>query len=284
MKNRILLRSLMTACAVGLASPAYAQFEPMPEPMEPTTEPGMETPFGGPELTSIMQAPNTFQVRVPLAINLSSDFVGKPVSIPVDAYFGLSEQLTLGLTHSGGVVQAVSPYFPGTGLCLSGSDDCGKTYDNVGFDALFSMMSGVLQLAAHGGLEIESIDQGTLSLRLGVLFQAPLGENIALITDPRLFLGLTDREDTAGGNKEYLDLPIAVQVWATPGARIAARTGINGPLDGFGDAFRGALGVFGGFAVNEMIEIFASFDFFNIYGKNNSADFRFLTVGVNIQP
>jgi len=282
MKNGILLRSLLTACAACLFSPAaFAQFEPEPGPMGPPMEPGMETAIGGPELTNIMQAPQTFQVRVPLVINLSSDFVGKPINIPVDAYFGLSEQLTLGLTHSGGLVQAVAPYELGTGLCLSGTPHCFKTYNNVGFDALFSLMSGVLQLAAHGGLEFVNIDGGTFSLRLGVLFQAPLGENIAIITDPRLFLGLSDRDI---GNKEFLHLPIAVQVWANAGTRIAARTGINGPLDGFGDAFEGALGVFAGFDVNEMIEIFAAFDFPNIYGEGNTADYRVLTLGANIQP
>jgi hypothetical protein len=214
---------------------------------------------------------------------VSKGLGGKPTSIPLELYYGVNNDLTIGLTHSGGVVQSTRPYSPGDGLCLSGtSGGCGKVYNNLGFDLLWRFLGPTLQLAGHGGLDIGSLDPDVLlSLRLGLLFQAPLGSNVALILDPRLSFGLTNRDS---GNTEFLSLPAGVQFWINPAVRLAVRTVLAGPLDGFGDAFTGSLGVFGGFAINETIELFASFDFLNLYGKgSNGADARALVLGANFR-
>jgi hypothetical protein len=235
-----------------------------------------------PELTSVTLPGGRTEIRLPIAINVSKGQGGKPISIPLEVYHGINDDLTIGLTHSGGVVQSTSPYQPGSGLCLTGtSNGCPKVYNNFGFDLLWRFLGPTLQLAAHGGLDFDSLDPDLqLSLRLGLLFQAPLGSNVALILDPRLSFGLTSRDS---GNKEFLSLPAAVQFWVTPGVRLAVRTVLAGQLDGFGDAFTGSLGIFGGFAINETVELFASFDFLNLYGTAGSADARGLVLGANFR-
>jgi hypothetical protein len=274
--------SLLSACTfaittLGLSLSASAQLEPAPA--DSSLTPAEATAMGGPELTNILLAPGRLDIRVPITIGLFAGDAGKPISIPVDIYYGINENLTLGLSHSNGTVAAVMPYGVGQGLCLSGEEDgCFKAYDNVGVDALFSLMKGVLQLAAHGGLDIDSIDRSEFVLRLGVLFQAPLATNIAIMTDPRLGLALSKRDEF---NEDYLALPLAVQFWANPGLRLAARTMLAGALDGFSDTYVGTLGFFGGFSVTPMVEVFAAFDFLNLYGKNSSGDYRALTLGVN---
>ena len=277
-----MLSALAFAIAtVGVTFSARAQLEPAPaDPAVMPADPTAAT-MGGPELTSIMQAPGTFAIRVPVAINLSKSSAGEPIMVPLDLYYGVNDNLTLGLSHSEGVVPAVMHYGGrfANGLCLNGEDaGCGKVYDNLGVDALFGLMRGVLQLAFHGGLDIRSIDASFFAARLGVLFQAPLATNIAIVTDPRFSLGLNKRDL---GNEDYLTLPLAVQFWLSPTTRLAARTMITGPLDAYSDFYRGALGVFAGIGLSDMVEGMVSFDFTNLYGKGSSADGRVLMVGVS---
>jgi hypothetical protein len=266
-----LLASLFAATPLALAQEPVVPVDPA----NPT--PAEKLAMGGPELTPVVLNAGQTQIRVPLAIGLSKGAGGKPLSLPVDVYYGVNEKLTLGLTHSYGVVQAVLPYRPGLGICLSSEAYCAKVYDNIGFDAIFQLMPGVIQLAGHGGLDVLSFDPMMLSLRLGVLFQAPLATNIAIMADPRIWIGLTERDF----NKEALWLPLAVQFWINPMIRVSGRTNLGGPLEDFGDFYFGSLGAFAGFGLTDMIEAFVSFDFTNLYGKNGSADFRALVIGAN---
>jgi hypothetical protein len=205
---------------------------------------------------------------------------GSELSIPLDIYYGLDDDFTLGLTHSNATIQGVSPYPVGRGLCLT-SDSCGKTYNNIGFDALYRIVPGALQVALHGGIDLNSLDPAHVSARIGALLKAPLGTNLALAADPRLGLGLTERD---GGNGDTISLPLALQFTAGPGVRIAGQTGISGPLDNFGDLFAGWLGVFAALGVNEKIDAFAGFTFDRLFGNFSGADDRSLVVGANIRP
>lgn len=255
---------------LGAAAPALAQVEPSAAPA---------VVAGGSELSSVLLGTGQVVISVPLAIGLNSGNAGEPISIPLDVYYGVSDDLTIGLNHSG-VIQGVGPYSAGPGLCLT-SDSCGKTYDNLNLDALFRLVPGTLQVAGHGGIDFRSFDLSWIALRLGALLKAPLGENIAIVADPYLSFGLNKRDD---GNKDWLNLPVAVQFQTASGVRIAGQTGLSGPLDGFGDAYRGWLGAFASVGVNEKIDAFASFVFNDLFGKNGSADYRTLVVGANIRP
>lgn len=234
---------------------------------------------GPPELTSVLVAPGRTELRIPLVINLSEGAAGKPFNIPLDVYYGVNDRLTLGLTHSGGVVQPTSPYPRFSGLCLSGTKNgCGKVYNNVGFDALYAFLTGTLQLAGHGGLEVASLDPARFALRLGVLFQAPLASRVALLVDPRFVIGLNERDD----NKDHLVLPLGVQFWATEPLRLAVRTVFAGQLNDFKNTNSGSLGIFGGYRFAPAVEGFASFDFLNLYGHDGGGESRSLVLGANI--
>jgi hypothetical protein len=255
------------------AAPALAQVEPAP------VAPG--APIGGSELSSVLPSAGQLTITVPLAINLSSNRAAEPISIPLDIYYGLDDDFTLGITHSGATVQGVSPYPVGPGLCLT-SDSCGdKIYNNIGFDALYRLVPGALQVVGHGGIDLNSLDPAWVSLRVGALFKAPLGSNLALAADPRIGIALTKRDEF---NEDYISLPLAIQFTTGPGVRLAGQTGIAGPLDGFGDFFRGWLGFFAALGVNEKIDAFASFTFDNLYGKGGGGDARSLVLGANIRP
>ena len=285
-KPRLVFRTSLLAGLFATASAPLALAQDPVVPVDPANPtPAEQLAMGGPELTPLVLPTGQWEIRVPVVIGMDSGAGGKPLSVPLDVYYGLNEQLTLGITHSFGVVQPIGVYDAGPGICLS-SDElyCPKVYNNIGFDAIFQFMPGVIQLAAHGGLDIWSISEPFLTtLRLGLLAQAPLGTNIAIMADPRLFVGLNKRDEY--GNKDFLHLPLAVQFWVNEMIRVSVRTNFGGPLDGFSDAYYGSLGAFGAFKITDMIEAFASFDFTNLYGKKpdgvGAADYRTLVLGVN---
>lgn len=272
--------ALATLVAAGAA---HAQTEPA-APGDPTAAPGSTVEpsaaamAGAPELLPIQPAMGRIEIRVPLVINLSEDSAGDPTNLPLDIYYGVSDELTLGITHSNGVVQAASPYPPFRGICFT--DACNNAYDNIGLDALYRILGGTLQLAGHGGVDFNSFDPLLVGLRLGVLFQAPLASRVALVFDPRVSIALTKRDE---GNDDFLSLPLGVQFWALDQLRLAARTVVGGPFDNFDKAWTGSLGIFAGYAVNETVEAFASFDFFNLYGENGGSESRLLVLGANVR-
>jgi hypothetical protein len=239
----------------------------------------------GSERASLTLLDEQLVITAPIVINLGTDRVGEPISVPVDVYYGVSDDLTVGLSHSNGTIQGVGPYLlqgrwpssRGLGLCLT--QGCGKVYDNVALDVVYRVSPDLLQLAIHGGLDINSFHP-VVRARLGLLAKAPLATNVALLADPRLAVGLTPR----GSGADILTIPIAIQMLTPTGARFAFQTGIDGALDSYATDFQGWVALFGAIGVNEKIEALANFALANIYGKNATASDRVLTLGLNIRP
>ena len=120
-KPRLMFCTSLLAGLFAATPLALAQEPVVPvDPANPT--PAEQLAMGGPELTPGRAGTREWEIRVPLAIGMNKDFAGKPISLPVDVYYGLNEQLTLGLTHSWGVVQPVARTGRGPGICLSSED------------------------------------------------------------------------------------------------------------------------------------------------------------------
>lgn len=234
-------------------------------------------------------------------INMSADAVAKPVAFAPAVYYGVSEKLNIGVTHDGGSLPITprpglrlislsipNPLDPtmtiaitgaaGAGICITGEENgCGKVYDNIGADVVFGLAEGKNTLSAHGGLDVNSFDPMLLSLRAGVVGHFAASDKLAVVYDPRISIGLTERD---GGNKEQIDVPVWLWFGVNDKIKAYAHTGIRGPLDGFGDAFVVPVGVGGNFGVNDKMTVGADFHFLNLAGKNSSADGRALGVRV----
>jgi hypothetical protein len=231
-------------------------------------------------------------------VNLSADAVAKPIFFSPAVYYGVSEKINVGLTHDGGStpitprpglrfisITIPNPIDPtmtttvtgagGSGICISGEENgCSKVYDNVGADVLFSLSEGKNSLAAHGGLDVFSFDPFVLSLRAGVIGSYAANDKIKIVYDPRISIGITERDF----NKESIDVP--VWAWYAVNEKMGAylHTGIGGPLDGFGDAFRVPVGLGLNYGVNEKLTVGGDFHFANLLGKGGDADFRVLGI------
>lgn len=215
-----------------------------------------------------------------VGINLSTDAVAKPFSIAPDVWYGVSDKLAVGLTHSswgavgfaGGTAQ---------GLCLAGEDNgCISVYNNLGAQAKFAVMAEAgkpLSVVAVGGLIIPNIkDTLFAGLRAGAEVGYMTGK-IHVGATPSIYIGVTERDF----NKEILYLPVNVGYMVNEKLGAGVQTGIWGLLDGFGDTYQIPLSLMGMYAVGPKINAGAAFTFTNIAGKESSADGRALNIFVN---
>jgi len=140
-----------------------------------------------------------------IEVSLSKDLAFKPVSLAPDIWYGISDDLTLGLVHSARGATGLWGS-SGDGLCFVGkSRECPKVYNNVGVDARYHLFrKGGIALAADGGLYAMSLDPFMLSLKLGGIAHFGFGA-FSLEVGPNIFVGITKR---SAGNKEELTIPV----------------------------------------------------------------------------
>ena len=210
------------------------------------------------------------EIQVEVGINASSDRFAKPISIGPDFYYGVNEQLTVGLVHA-------------TGLCLSGeSSGCAKVYDDVGLEALYAVMgTGSLNFAVRGGLMVHSLSEFTMAFHIGVPIKYRSG-GFAVLVAPDFMLGLTDRD---AGNKEYLTLPLQLQFQATPQAGVFVETACQGPTSGFGDNYQVPVGAGVQFAAARSFDLGGRFTVGNLIktGGGDRASIRAIEVFANLR-
>ncbi len=231
----------------------------------------------------LTRAKGMIEIEVDVFVNMSKDGVAKPIAIAPDIWYGVSDTLTVGLTHN-------------LGLCLTGTDSgCGKVYNDVGFAGALSVMRDAkMELAVAGGLDLAVIDPLTLRLNIGADFKYQAGK-ITIWSYPRIGIGLNKREGALmiPGNTETLSLPVVLGFQATPELNVRLRTGIGGlgigpeagaPLDGFGDGFVIPLGIGALYAVSNKLDVGAEFFFPGIAGSDlATADNRALILTGNIR-
>jgi len=284
---RALGSSVAAALLFSVSRLASAQEAPAPEAAaaEPAAAaPAAEAPAassGGEGIVGhdLQAKAGGIVIHAHLGINLSKEFVGKPISLAPDIYYGVTDDLQVGLLHSGRLGSQTPGLLP-EGLCLTGkSNGCPKVYNNVGFDALYAFMKGDTQLSAHGSVFVESLDPATVTVALGVAGKVKLAPNMALKFDPKLLIGATERD---AGNKEAIVLPAEFQMQLAPQFALLGQVAVYGPLDGFGDSYRIPVGVAGVFSASEKLDVGARFGLDNLLGKSfggaGRADYRSLTL------
>lgn len=192
-----------------------------------------------------------------VGIGAGEDSFGEPFHVPLHLYFGLSEDFTLGIVHDFG------PCF-----------NCDHFYNDVGLGMLYRLTTSrnfELDLHAVAPLISRFDDPFFAGARIGVLGRVNLGEVVALVFDPSLYFGLTNRDE---GNREGINLPIWVYFQVTPGFAPFVGTGLNGPLDDFGDHFSGPLEAGAMFSVNQDIDLGFVIQFWNALGHHPTLDAR----------
>jgi hypothetical protein len=160
----------------------------------------------------------------------SARIYGNPWSLAPDLFYGLTDELTLGVAHSARALWLVDS---GGGLCLA-DDGCAATYDDLTVDARYAFLRREgMSVAAHLRFVNHSFDPWKPSLRAGAVARWTWGR-FAVLSDPELQIGLDHRDL---GNRDWLRWPWMLAVQPMQRVRLALRTGIEGELATFGDSF-----------------------------------------------
>jgi hypothetical protein len=193
-----------------------------------------------------------------MGLNVSENADFEPFHFPIHVYFGVTEDLTLGVTHD-------------RGLC----PNCDDPYDDVGMGLLYNIVRDrnfELDLHLTAPL-IQSFDPFFLSVRGGVLGRVNFSDLVAMVFDPSLKIGLTNRPDSDGGNKEYMYLPVWVYFQATPVIVPFVGTAFHGPLEGFFDNIQVPLEGGMVFSVTQNIDLGFVLTFLNLFGAGGDLDY-----------
>ena len=181
------------------------------------------------------------------------------VSAAPDLRWGVTDHLTLGLTHS---MAGRSVIDSGGGLCSG----CDEPYSNVFFDLSYNIHDRA-QLPAAGRLRLgaSAIDPLTTVLSLGATGRFG-SRRMWIQLDPALQLGL-NRTDQ--GNENQWNLPLWVAVLVSR-ATVFVQTGIVAPAAALGDEHRIPLGIGTMIEITPRWEVGAEIAFPRLLGPLNS--------------
>ena len=176
-------------------------------------------PKGGFEITGEPARPEL------LNINMSRNSAFKPVNVPIDFFWGVSDDVMIGITHE-------------TGLRFNTGPNDGKLrnfYNDVGFGAVVYLAGGRnYEVDLDTGLPLHSLSPLWVGGRVGVLGRANITDKVEFVYDPGIYLGFNHRDD---GNGDGLFIPIWFYFQPTTTIAPFVGTGVSGPLRRFGDQF-----------------------------------------------
>jgi len=243
------------AAAPEAAPPPAATPEAAPAPApDPAAAPAAAPAAGGEAYTarSLTLSAGTFQATVPIVLNLSKERVLKPVFVPLDLRYGVTNELEVFLGHSGvmnGFMTAAG------GVCLGGKDrGCAKFYDNLDIGGQYSFMkNNGLELSGLLALDIWHLsDPMMLAVDVGLGFKYTSAP-IAIKAAPQVLIGANKRD--AGNIKQGILLPVQVAFQATPELAVYLDTGIAGPTDHFGDLYVVPVGIGASYLVQHGLDV-----------------------------
>ena len=190
------------------------------------------------------------QVTLPVVLDLSKDEMLKPVWIPLDLRFGLTDQLEVFLSHN---YFGLPLAFRGGGVCIGGKDrNCPKFYDNFNLGAELSFLKNAgIELSGIGTLEFRSLDPMHLAVDLGIGFKYSRGP-VAIKAAPQIGIAVNKRDEQP---KQFIAVPVQVALQATPELAVFLDTGVFGPTEDFSQAYAVPVGVGAVFAVMPILDV-----------------------------
>lgn len=217
-------------------------------------------------------------LNVNLGVNLSTDAVGKPVSLSPDLWYGVSDDLTIGLVHSGEGLNGFLGTSTGGSLCLAGEKNgCGDVYSNVAVDVRYRLKS---PLTLDAAIYVSSFDPFVVGAKLGVDARW-VWSKVSLELRPSVTIGFTERD---AGNHESLFVPATLAYAVAPKVGVGLQSGvILADLEHAGDTWAIPLSIAARFAATPKLGVGLAFSFLQLAGADaiggGGADLRTLTLG-----
>jgi hypothetical protein len=266
------------------AEAAAAAPAPAPEAAPAPAPAPAVAPAGYPDeyaLRPLTLAAGMFQGTLPVVLNLSKSRMLKPVWIPLDLRFGVTNELEVFVSHSYPGVSPAMQLLGGGGLCLGGtSRGCEKFYNNAMLGGQYSVLKASgLELAGLLALDLRRFTGPMLmGVDVGVAVKyvaAPVSVKLV----PQVSIGLNKRGE---GNKEDLAVPLQIAVQAAPQIAAFLDTGIGSTVKDFSKNFMVPVGVGASYLAMHGLDVGLEFMFptlvrgDNIKQLGGAADFRTL--------
>lgn len=231
------------------------------------------------------------ELWLPVNMNLADGREFEPVNLNPSLRYGVTDNFMIGLRHF-------------VGICASGEDKgCAEVYDDVSVDALLAVGSGRgVSFGVGGALNYAPIqDDGAWSAEVRVVARAG-GGAFAITASPTLNFGLNDRDALDGvidggtppfkftgtplnlgsydvlslavspGNREYLLVPVTLQLQLGEMLALAAGASLNGPLNAedldFSDVYTIPVSVAAVFTLHPTVDLGAALTFPNLAGAD----------------
>jgi hypothetical protein len=214
---------------------------PAPEAEAPVAAAPAPAPSGYPDeyaLRPLTLSAMTFQATLPVVLNLSKNAMLKPVWIPLDLRFGVTNEFEVFVSHT---YPGASPAMGG-GLCLGGtSRGCEKAYNNAMLGGQYSILKASgLELAGLLALDMRRFTGPMhMGVDVGVAAKYVAGP-VSVKLVPQVSIGLNKRSEE---NKEKLVVPLQIAVQAAQPIAVFLDTGIGGEFSHFSDRYAVPVGI-----------------------------------------
>jgi opacity protein-like surface antigen len=264
------------ALGILIASSAVVAADVAPPESQTTATDQMNLPKG------------TFLIDGFITMNLSNNQAFQPVSITPDIWYGVTDDLTVGLVHSF-VGESGLVGFTGDSLCLTGSNNgCPNFYQDVGVDLRYRLKA---PLSVDAGVFVDQLSNPfLLGVKVGIDGRWRFGK-AAIEIQPNLFVELTNRVGGAAamgttpaipGNEEDLAIPVTGSYTVIPNLDVMLQVGLLLPFDQTGDFFQIPVSIGARYAVSPKLSLGLMFSLTELAGgsaRDTGFDTRVLTVG-----
>jgi hypothetical protein len=220
-------------------------------------------PMGRVAVRRGVQSPGgLFTARLLLLVNASKDNFGKPTSFAPDLFYGVSDNVQIGLRHTGPMGWQSRP---GIGLCLTGTDNgCPRVYTNVGLDLMYGLFHGDFHLSLHSSLFLLRMSDPTgVMWTVGVTGKFHFADAVALFFDPQVGVMLANRDTY----KEQLFIPVELQFQTGAAISLKVLSGVTGQLSSLGDTYQIPLGLGAVGNLSRHVDLGLRFSFDNVRGN-----------------
>jgi len=216
----------------------------------------------------IVLAPGQLEAALVAEIDIAPGAVGTPTSLAPDAWYGVTERLTVGIVDSH---SSIDRFDPGASFCLSTMVlACDHTYSGSGVDARYLVLDGPFAIAPRARFLVRDIDPWKPALAFGALVRWTSGR-FAVTADPYVQAGLAHVEL---GNRAELFVPLAFGVQPAAHWLVTLRTGYDSELDVWSDGYHIDAWLGATYAATAHLDVGAAAGFASVLGPQASGKER----------
>lgn len=197
-----------------------------------------------------------------IVTDVSSGRGGKPVWLTPNVYYGVTDQLTIGIAEN-----VDAEFFPiGGGLCLGGKY-CDKVLNNFSLDLLLSIArSPGSEIAIHAGGDVNEFSPFSVDVRGGAWVKFALTGPLALMADPSVSVWLLN---PGPGKQEFVSVPLRLGYQVVEQVNVGLATGMNAYVNNFSKSVAVPVGLGALLTPNEKLDVGLNLTLSNVGGHHD---------------